>query len=143
MKFHIVLMYGLKDIYGLAKMASKHFKVKFKIDLICIILLFCKKIWPRICIMKNIFWGQQNSIKLKNNIIIKTKKNLVNKEGPPDIQSLLFSHLLLLQFQLLLIYLFRCQRYKNYTFFIHLKGIFIYYSIMHNSRIILSWFTKQ
>jgi hypothetical protein len=40
--------------------------------------------------MKNIFQGQKISIKPKNNIIIKTKKNLISKEGPLDTQTLIF-----------------------------------------------------
>jgi hypothetical protein len=30
-------MYSLKDMYNLVKLASKHFKIKFEPDLICII----------------------------------------------------------------------------------------------------------
>jgi hypothetical protein len=51
-------------------------------------------------------------------------------------EALIFNHLLLFQFSLLRIYLFRCQRYNSYRSSIHLKGTSICHSTMHNSPII-------
>jgi len=83
-------MYILRDMFDLAKLASKYFKAKFEPDLVRIILPFFKKI-----LTSNLYHGKyllrlKNQFKPKNNIVIKTKKNLVSKEGPPDIQALLW-----------------------------------------------------
>jgi len=47
-------MYSLRDMFDLAKLVSRHFKAKFRPDLVHIILPFFKKIQTQICIIENI-----------------------------------------------------------------------------------------
>lgn len=65
---------------NLVKLVSRYFKAKFEPGLVRFILPFFKKIRLRICIMENIFYGQQIIIKPKNSTIIKTNKNLVSRK---------------------------------------------------------------
>jgi len=115
----------------LIKLVSMHFKKQFGPTLVCIISPLFKRIHPRIYNMKIIPQSKQININLKNIIIIKVWKNFVSKEGLPDIQALLFSNLPFLQFQLLIIYKLKCQKYKSYRPSIHHKAIPICHKLFY------------
>ena len=66
-------------MFNIAKLVNKYFKVKFKNELVCIILSFIKNIQHQICIMKNILYGQQiNTSRMTSSL--KPRRTLLAKK---------------------------------------------------------------